>query len=489
MASIIQGSSNFTINGGQFTVVHGSQHVTVHKSASRVVEPVYGQEMRPTRWDDYRLIRTGSVYVTKAIGETTVKKPETVSDREEFGAWSDVDACRHISHVCRVPGEDRETEFLHVSYEGADAFKAFILDFDRFSSVKKPHVAQLFGYNDNERGMPALLFYDALIPLGHILVMGDRLSPILYPYFANQLYKMKRVTSIGTPALGVLWVDPGTGALREGPYVEIPSFSNWIMDSFGEKMLSNNHFPPLSIQTYSNNDVVFDYLKKILTPRTILRGLCWSFHRTWQHFTNEQALYMLPSLPGAIYNRRTRDLLARWAGAKERWFYKLWRVFGFPDTVRDSQVGMADGTSREEHSIAQESPDLPREVFLFILPVPRPSDGTAAWKSWMDSEKYFWSFNSFGRGTESNATQAFTRLPSFECTISIRHDYWNYGHYDAMRMLHEAEGFRPTTTDLARSVGLPLLEAVRDDDWFEGLQGTSSRTMVQHGGQSKAQGM
>ncbi|EEB95530.1 hypothetical protein MPER_05484 [Moniliophthora perniciosa FA553] len=142
----MQGCSHFTIRDSQLTNVQGSQHIThIHK---------YREEKRPTIWQEYKQLRTCNLYVTRIVGDTVVR-------RDDDKTWRKVDARRLIAHANRVAGQDKETEFLRVEYSGSDAFEAFKLDFEQFSRIKHPHVAQLFGYNCNRQGLPALIFYDA----------------------------------------------------------------------------------------------------------------------------------------------------------------------------------------------------------------------------------------------------------------------------------------------------------------------------------------
>ena len=66
-----------------------------------------------------------------------------------------------------------------------------------------------------------------------------------------------------------------------------------------------------------------------------------------QPLANGRVIPMLSSVPGAIYNRRSGDIIARLPGAGERWHYGFWRLEGrIPDGMRESQVVMDDGSVR-----------------------------------------------------------------------------------------------------------------------------------------------
>ncbi|ESK81680.1 hypothetical protein Moror_15862 [Moniliophthora roreri MCA 2997] len=86
---------------------------------------------------------------------------------EKSWSWQNVNA-HHTVNIATIHGEDKDLKFLHIAYSGPDALKAFHQDFEQFSCVRDVAVAQLFGYNDGQFALPALIFYDALVPVAHI---------------------------------------------------------------------------------------------------------------------------------------------------------------------------------------------------------------------------------------------------------------------------------------------------------------------------------
>ena len=114
-----------------------------------------------------------------------------------------------------------------------------------------------------------------------------------------------------------------------------------------ENTIPNTHSTHLPIQTYNDNDIVFEYLTRIFPTRTILQGIHLASSGFFQFLVNEQVIPILSFIPGAIYNLRSRDITARLPGARERLHYGLWRVLGrIPDGMRESQVVMDDGSVR-----------------------------------------------------------------------------------------------------------------------------------------------
>jgi hypothetical protein len=155
------------------------------------------------------------------------------------------------------------------------------------------------------------------------------------------------ITQQGIQPIGELWVDPRAGTLQRGPYVELPSFESWLMLGTSENTISNTHSTYLPIQTYRDNNTVLEYLTRTFPARTILKGISWSYQAVFEDLSNEQLIPVLPYLPGAIYNRDSREAIARFPGAIERWRYAFWRVMGrIPDAMRESRVDMHDGSVR-----------------------------------------------------------------------------------------------------------------------------------------------
>ncbi|KAK7042988.1 hypothetical protein VNI00_008726 [Paramarasmius palmivorus] len=502
-------SSGFTINDGHFT------------KANRVYSNFnIRRRKKQTIWDDYN-IKTGDLYIERSIAtSSSVKINFDPATKEQYELWRNVDARRSFS-IARLEGRNTKREFLHVTDDGPDALKAFKKDFNQFAHIKNVNVAQIFGHNNNEQGLPALVFYDALIPLGRIVVDGGRLTPLLYSYFAHQL-------------LGEIWVEPRTGALQKGPYIELPPFQPMIMDSIAEDTIFDTHSTHLPIQTCSDNDTVFEYLTRTFPARTILRGMYFSSGAFIQTLANEQVVPVLSCLPGAIYNQRSQDIIARLPGARERLHYGFWRVQSrIPDGMRESQVVMDDGSVRftvtstempdlqgiellytldpgeeqfiladtwlaQAHSVfsqlgihkdgwehycaldalilrlertsSHQELDIPPNIYLFIRPIPRPSDDEAIWRSWMEGEKYVWSFDPLGRQMVPDRVRAHLRLPSFAPRMYARNIVWSPGHYNAIQKLHISKGFVTTTMDFTFSLGLPILEVIGDESRFEDLE-------------------
>ncbi|KAK1219411.1 hypothetical protein PQX77_017869 [Marasmius sp. AFHP31] len=73
-------------------------------------------------------------------------------------------------------------------------------------------------------------------------------------------------------------------------------------------------------------------------------------------------------------------------------------------------------------------------------------------------------------------------LPSFHQSIQLLYPvkhHWKAEIYDLARQWQEAQGFDPTTTDFARSLGHPILEILsQDDDRFENCADDNEVSML-----------
>ncbi|ESK83959.1 hypothetical protein Moror_7522 [Moniliophthora roreri MCA 2997] len=508
--AFLQGSSA-AISGGRFTSVQGSQHNThIHGGLLQII---HQQDRELTVWDDYQCVRTGDIYVTRAVGTTNV-------GRWDDKKWRKVVA-RRIINLAQVG--DSKKKFLHVTYDGPDAFKAFKLDFEQFSRVRNPNFTQLFGYNSRYE-LPALIFHDELIPLSRVVVVNGELSPVLWTYFEYQF----SILQIADDDLDIseLWIDAGTGILRRGPYLQ--AWNQWFLGSLPSVPMLEDKFDPVSIQTYNESSTVLQYLITKLSARPILRGIITSYIAVVEWVTKKEAIFVLMSLSGTVYNRHFREVIARWVDVRERWWYGLCEVRRLPDVMAESRVIMEDGSVRftispmdfqdlsvvelqyalhplegwgtlaaswliQAHSIFSQcqiyenewknfcicgpaslflqchkgdtiTPMFMSPTYLFIRPIPRPSDSETVLQSWVEGSVYFWSFDASGREEISMETQASLGLPLFTSYIRMTHEFWSFSAYEVVRELHHRQGYDPRTTDLARSLGYPVLELVGDDE-------------------------
>uniref|UniRef100_A0A0W0GEP9 Uncharacterized protein n=1 Tax=Moniliophthora roreri TaxID=221103 RepID=A0A0W0GEP9_MONRR len=128
---------------------------------------------------------------------------------------------------------------------------------------------------------------------------------------------------------------------------------------------------------------------------------------------------------------------------------------------------------KRQHPMPQENTSITSgssgagPVYLFIQPIPQPSDNDEVWRFWAEGTKYFWSSDSFGKEEMSEDMQLSLGLPSFTSEIYAIYYYWDQSAYEAIKMVHHHHHFDPSTVDLASMAGHSILELVGDDDRFE----------------------
>ncbi|KAK7014109.1 hypothetical protein VNI00_019406 [Paramarasmius palmivorus] len=132
---------------------------------------------------------------------------------------------------------------------------------------------------------------------------------------------------------------------------------------------------------------------------------------------------------------------------------------------------------RLECTSPHQATNISPNVYLFIRPVPRPSDDEAIRRSWVQNEKYFWSFDPLGQAMVPELVRAHLGLPSFTSWIDSWDTIWSRGHYAVIQKLHISEGFDLATTDFVLSLGLPILDVIGDESRFEDLDNLGSDTL------------
>uniref|UniRef100_A0A0W0F234 Uncharacterized protein n=1 Tax=Moniliophthora roreri TaxID=221103 RepID=A0A0W0F234_MONRR len=506
--AFFQGPSNFTIPNGNFTIVQGSQHIN-HFGGVAVQQAA---EKEPTLWDEYKRLRACDVHLTRLVDGTG-------NARRDAEACQGVVARRTIS-IARISSE-KDKEFLHVQYRGRYAYEEFEWDFKQFSGIKHPYIAQLFGYNDNRHGFPALIFYDALIPLERIIYTRGRLSLILYAYFSFQLAMQQTLTDgHDHVSMNELWVEPRSGALIRGPPIEIPSHVIRHIIPIRPDSASSRYLHPLCIQTYNNTQIVLQHLTEMLSARTVLRGIGRGGGVIVPVLTDEAAISLLRS-PCAIYNLYDRRRVIARCARPKRQAYRLFEVFGFPDAIKETRTVMADGSicnysARQSipsylnttrlhrgfgggpgysggfvqmsgkiisYSIISSSISIAESdqrdlatlhgpphqyIYSFVRFHNLPMIMKPGYPGKM-AGKYYWSSSDTGMENQeiSEAKLVSLRLPSFMSEIGALYHQWNRVVYKTVQEIHSILGFDPATTDLTRSLGFPIFDVIRDKDQFE----------------------
>uniref|UniRef100_A0A0W0FCD4 Uncharacterized protein n=1 Tax=Moniliophthora roreri TaxID=221103 RepID=A0A0W0FCD4_MONRR len=491
--SFIQECSDFDICNNQITVVEGSQY-----NDNRTFQIVRRETRESSIRDEFERVRTGNINLIKAVA---------TSDIYEYdGRWWSHNrrtVTRRTISIARIRGEDKEAEFLYVRYSGPEAHQAFKRDFDQFSAVKY-----------------------ALIPLNRVLLENEE-NKWVELYFRLQV----AVAGIRDDSFfsfidpDALWIEPRSGTLRRGPYVQSKAYP--LRQLFD--VPSNSHLDPLSIQTYSDTNTVIDYLVRIFPIDMIFKEVGTRVKSQLQRVT---AFGPWPYLVSSLRKRNQQHVIARWTeltvipqyvcvearvnyvqrcgvlmedGSVRfqfadppcfRYLQLQYRLFHGSEQLDIESVWLAQAHSifsqlgvhedewedysivdsfhltlypynywRRKAGIASNKPT----PYLFVRPIPRPSDDETTRRSRIES-MYFWSLDPSGQEEMSESTKVSLGLPSFETTIEFWYKSWDFKTYKLIESFQRFKGFDPKATDYARSLGYPLLQVVGDEDRFQELK-------------------
>ncbi|KAF9260915.1 hypothetical protein L218DRAFT_842153, partial [Marasmius fiardii PR-910] len=72
----------------------------------------------------------------------------------------------------------------------------------------------------------------------------------------------------------------------------------------------------------------------------------------------------------------------------------------------------------------------------------------------------YWSRDSSGQSVISLEEQKEMGLPGITVDEELTFQHWSEEAYDCLRKYQELRGFDPSTTDFARSLGLPILDVI-----------------------------
>ncbi|KAF9254372.1 hypothetical protein L218DRAFT_509373 [Marasmius fiardii PR-910] len=146
-----------------------------------------------------------------------------------------------------------------------------------------------------------------------------------------------------------------------------------------------------------------------------------------------------------------------------------WVDYGFIHRVSLNLVPRyTDGTSVSPfNNEAADEFEFP--FYLLARPYPRFSDGFLDIMSWTSSTNlYYWSSDPDGHSEMTEEEHVVLGLPCYIPKVEVHMQTWELEDYDFMRELQEAKGFDSSTTNFARSIGVPILEIVyAENDRFE----------------------
>uniref|UniRef100_A0A0W0F603 Uncharacterized protein n=1 Tax=Moniliophthora roreri TaxID=221103 RepID=A0A0W0F603_MONRR len=426
----------------------------------------------------------------------SIKEFDSVSQvvrkwREDGGTWKiSYEARRTIQiHTSKVRRE--KGRFTVVSYYGEDAQKEWRRDFRKFSQNQSPFRLQLFGINRSQ--VPALIFYDEMIPFAHVYKRGSLLADLCLVFFCDRLQCMFQE----------LWIDSRRGHIcsgLEGPDFETP-MDPWRFVSaipLTVELLKED----VAMRYISGNGDAMDWAMVVLAR----------YQTQWHDFSNcdgcQVKLYGLsPDLLKDLrfdtaYSasleplaRLQEGLYPKWELERKSYFSQctniengLTRVFAAHKTPDGSErcpfmlsyevwiqaeFDVFDSLS-DFFQLCDEVYSIPRESRSASTIDAVPTDPSFSWYLTF-SQKYYWSSDANGE----------TRLSEDECThiglprlipslIVPKLRSWPKHVYDGLYKYQVARGFDPTTIQFFERItqcseyrdmdpSLPLWEPVVSD--------------------------
>ncbi|KAI3602598.1 hypothetical protein WG66_009360 [Moniliophthora roreri] len=514
----IQGSSRITVEHSQFTNVGRDQH-----NNNNVRGDLIQYFNREERQEWYYNVPTCKVRLKRRVGETLVQ-------RWDQRKWRHLNACRKIS-IASISGEDKDSEFLYILYTGPDAFKAFQQDFEQFSSIKDINCVQLYGYNQGT-SLPALplapvpfsqifeqnqlspLLYTYICCQFGVAQIASNILDVCELWINPRTGQLSRGPFFGSfQILAYLASGFSSNSASNNPTplpLQAYSDSTTIFNYLIQTLTAYNILQGINTSSRGTYEVIAnkDTASVLLSlPGTIYhithREIIarWPGDRKkWYYKPDHQ--WNIPDamweskvdmnngsirftvLPSDIQDLQNQSfglcytLLGEWNELTESWLSQAHSVFSQLGICKDEweeytilSCFWLSFQCQKKHS-AQKNRDISASepLYLFIQPIPRPSDSETTWNSWVMRSKYFWSFDSSGCREMSEDLQVSLELLSFASQIEVWHIWWNCSAYDAIQQLHASKGFNPKTLSLTQSLKLPIFEVVGGEGRLEELQ-------------------
>ncbi|KAK7047426.1 hypothetical protein VNI00_006657 [Paramarasmius palmivorus] len=451
MATLVSNLRDFSASGGHFNNVQGNQMNYYYSSRAGAQD---GKKVDA----EYVRVPTGKVLIIEKI--TSGRMNSSEHNTSEVEESSELNAQRSI-YIAKIHGDNDDARFLYVSYQGPDAPRAYEREFLRYSRSK--HVDQLFfrlfGYNDSK--LPALIFYDALIPLSRVFEF-HQCSPILVWHLLWQVRSLDVDGYYSRPSRAAdfyneLWVHPRTGNLCKGP--RGPLLTNGVDNAdIEERFLDwdphlqtprSVEHPALPLNRYDDQSIS-RYLRECnFDDETLLKCLFRGGDKIQLSHVNEAEYWQNTLSVGApIISLERQEVVSRCLGIQYR---------------PESEGCLVSFYNLRLEWLAQTTLEYP--CYLCVPDIMTQQD-TPNLTAWVQGS-YYLSFDPFGETPIPEECHAAMGLPILEPVINIYTGYWYKFEYQFAQRWQECNGFDPETTDFARSLGYPMWEIVEDNYRFE----------------------
>ncbi|KAK1231249.1 hypothetical protein PQX77_005633 [Marasmius sp. AFHP31] len=533
-------SNSVSVSGGTFSVVHGNQvnyQVELPPNQPRFRS---GERWKKSIYREYERIRTGDLKLIRTIGETEVLP--AVSACESDNAVTTKRVFQSACIVIGTQETRPSLSIKYTGRDAKKVFKADLLQFSRIKSSMFPQLRsfndsdipmvvfhdelipakQVVDGTHNWFEVTCYLWAQGTMARSNLLASTDSISldPMIFQY----------------PNSSQLWIRPQTGQICLGPagprfrggfplgdtvprdsldpklpLVPLSMYNNLtFLDPVVKNTPSQFLLDRLSNQCSSTLSVsIADYdchyhvlLSSCRQPVARFTGIFWSFDFHGSYFyRHHKKLYQVESQRITMEDGRIRltisnhhiPKLSFWfdTGRPTSYLCSLWlsqaaHVFNVLRTPREEweDYTLLDGDNLRLRLYPNvDHTDTPFECYLFVLPPPQLPDTSpdlAAWRRAPAESLYYWSLDPTGDSRMPKVQRTALGLPSFHQTIKRPQPVcWKAEVYDLARQWQEAQGFDPTTTDFARSMGYPIIEFLpQEDNRFENCADDNEVSML-----------
>ncbi|ESK89814.1 hypothetical protein Moror_16799 [Moniliophthora roreri MCA 2997] len=191
----------------QMTVNNRTVHV--RRPGRTVLKRARKRRDSDPEYDQYREVIRGDIHKLEQLSAVDVWDSWERKDGQLVGTCH---SYRRMIHQVRVYGDDRV--FTSFSYHGRDAEKIWKEEFMKYSPANDPAVLlQLFAINRSK--VPALLFHDEWLPLGHLY---EKVKVKFWESFYLGIYAYTLGKKIGLESYSFdLWLNSRTALTSSGP--------------------------------------------------------------------------------------------------------------------------------------------------------------------------------------------------------------------------------------------------------------------------------
>ncbi|KAF7353159.1 MFS general substrate transporter [Mycena sanguinolenta] len=401
-----------------------------------------------------------------------------------------------------------------VMYQGDGAEDEWRQDVTKYESIRHPNIVQLYGLVSTKR-LYAMVFHDELIPYDQFLRRFQH-SSILTTYIFAYCRIMKDVefneasdyidhVSPNISRDSSVWIRSATGELcldlaQGGPSMSSPFQRWWWADRHRDMIRLENVsldapdsedmiISSLSEDQYHNlctNSLIARYrnfqvsTKHPVGPRVFrldsqygtcvritepLQILPEELH--WDNYTGGAPGEPLPNswirydFPRSFALKLELNLRLLWYAIWKAWLAQANSIFA---ELKEAHVKDYVCIDEVQFILQIANKDHIPEGYLFVCP---PQDFCAYTEPHANLYQWpacpaYWSLDPSGADRLSTEDAKNLGFPAIHIETKMYGDSWDCSVYEGLRRFHEGKGYDPESREVARRLGYPLFEVLRD---------------------------